>query len=153
MKSATTDTRIVFSLMSIMGFIRRYAVKPAHIHESQMLPRLLDPENEHDYIWADSAYSDKSFEENLSLGKFKNLIHKKGACNHPHSDEAKKPNRIKSAIRACLEHVFGCRTMCMGGKLTRKIGTEQNEAWWALKNLTFNFLRFLQRSGHIAVDA
>jgi hypothetical protein len=38
----------------------------------------------------------------------------------------------------------------MGGKLTRKIGIEWNEAWW---NLTFNFLRFLQRSGHIAVVA
>jgi len=27
----------------------------------------------------------------------------------------------------------------MGGKLTRKIGIERNEAWWGLKNLTFNF--------------
>jgi hypothetical protein len=41
----------------------------------------------------------------------------------------------------------------MGGKLTRKIGIERNEAWWGLKNLTFNFLRFLQRSGYIAVVA
>ena len=39
------------------GFIRRYAVTPANIHDSQMLPCLLDPENEHDYVWADSAYS------------------------------------------------------------------------------------------------
>ena len=37
------------------GFIRRYAVIPANIHDSQMLPRLLDSENEHDYVWADSA--------------------------------------------------------------------------------------------------
>jgi hypothetical protein len=44
-------------------------------------------------------------------------------------------------------------TMTMGGKLTRKIGIERNEAWWGLKNLTFNFLRLLQRSGHIAVVA
>ena len=36
------------------GFIRRYAVTPANIHDSQMLPLLLDPENEHDYVWADS---------------------------------------------------------------------------------------------------
>ena len=34
-------------------------------------------------------------------------------------------------------------TMSMGGKLTRKIGIERNESWWGLKNLTFNFLRFL----------
>jgi type VI protein secretion system component VasA len=34
----------------------------------------------------------------------------------------------------------------MGGKLTPKSGLERNEAWWALKNLTFNFLRYLQKS-------
>ena len=44
-----------------------------------MLPRLLDPENEHDYVWADSAYSGECFEELLSLGKFESLIHEKGA--------------------------------------------------------------------------
>jgi IS5 family transposase len=118
-----------------------------------MLPRLLDPENEHDYVWADSAYSGECSEELLNLGKFESLIHEKGARNHLLSDAAKKLNRIKSAIRACVEHVFGCMTMSMGGKLTRKIGIERNEAWWGLKNLTFNFLRLLQRSGHIAVVA
>jgi hypothetical protein len=41
----------------------------------------------------------------------------------------------------------------MGGKLTRKIGIERNEASWGLKNLTFNFLRFLQRFVPIAVAA
>jgi hypothetical protein len=44
-------------------------------------------------------------------------------------------------------------TMSMGGKLTRKIGLERSEAWWGLKNLTFNFLRFLKRSAHVAVVA
>jgi transposase, IS5 family len=53
---------------------------------------------------------------------------------------------VKSAIRACVEHVFGCMTTSMGGKLIREIGLERNEAWWSLKNLTFNFLRYSQRS-------
>jgi transposase, IS5 family len=43
--------------------------------------------------------------------------------------------------------------MPMGEKLTRKIGLERNDAWWGLKNLTFNFLRYLQRSSHIATVA
>ena len=34
------------------GFIRRYAVTPANIHDSQMLPRLLDPENESGVPWS-----------------------------------------------------------------------------------------------------
>ena len=134
-------------------FIRRYAVTPANIHDSQMLPRLLDPENEHDFVWADSAYSGECFADLLSLGGFESLIHEKGARNHPLSDEAKKMNRVKSAIRACVEHVFGCMTMSMGGKLTRKIGLERTEVWWGLKNLTFNFLRYLQRSSSIKLAA
>ena len=40
-------------------------------------------------------------------------------------------------------------TMCMGGKLTRKIGLARNEAWWGLNNLTINFLRYLQRRSHV----
>jgi transposase, IS5 family len=50
-------------------------------------------------------------------------------------------NRIKSAIRACVEHVTGGMTMCMREKLTRKIGFERIKASWGMKNLTYNFLR------------
>ena len=135
------------------GFIRRYAVTPANLHDSQILPRLLDPENEHDYVWADSAYSGQCFEDLLSLDGFESLIHEKGARNNPLSDSAKKLNRFKLAIRACVEHVFGCMTMSMGGKQTRKIGLKRNQAWWGFKNLTFNFLRYLQRSCYVAVVA
>ena len=69
------------------GFIRRYAVTPANIHNSQMLPRLLDPENEHDSVWADSAYSGvktflkvtgECFEDLLSLGGFESPGSRKG---------------------------------------------------------------------------
>ena len=127
-------------------FIRRFVVTPANIHDSQMLPMLLDPENQDNYVWADSAYSGQCFEDLLSLGGFESRIHEKGSRNHPLSEAAKERNSVRSAIRACVEHVFGCMTTSMGGKLTRKIGLERNEAWWALKNLTFNFLRYLQRS-------
>ena len=57
----------------------------------------------------------------MSLGGFESLIHEKGARNLPLGDAAKELNRIKSAIRACVEHVFGSMTMSMGGKMTRKI--------------------------------
>jgi transposase, IS5 family len=135
------------------GFIRRFVVSPANIHDSQMLPRLLDPENEHDYVWADSAYSGECFEDLLRLGGFESLIHEKGARNHPLSDAARELNHAKSAIRACVEHVFGAMTMTMGGKFTRKIGLEKTEAWWGLKNLTFNFLRYLQCASSLAEAA
>lgn len=135
------------------GFIRRYAVTPANIHDSQMLPRVLDPENEHDFVWADSAYSGECFQDLLDLAGFESLIHEKGSRNHPLGDKAKELNRVKSAIRACVEHVFGCMTMSMGGKLSRKIGLKRTEAWWGLKNLTFNLLRYLHHSCDMTVAA
>jgi IS5 family transposase len=116
-----------------------------------MLPHLLDPGNEPDYVWAGSAYSGECFESLLSLGGFKSLIHEKGARNDPLSEAGKVLNRIKSAIRACVEHVFGSMTMSMGGKLTIKIGLERTEAWWELKSLAFNFLHYLQRKSNIAI--
>ena len=101
---------------------------------------------QHDDVWAHSAYSGQCFEDLLSLGGFESRIHEKGSRHHPLSEAAKERNSVKSAIRSCVEHVFGSMTMSMGGKLTRKIGIERAEAWWGLKNLTFNFLRYLQRS-------
>jgi len=111
------------------GFIRQYAVTPAKIHESQMLPQLLDPDNEHDYVCGNSADSGEYFEDLLSLDRLDSLIHEKGARNNPLSEASKELNRIKSSIRACVEYVFGCMTMSMGGKMTRKIGLARTEAW------------------------
>jgi hypothetical protein len=85
----------------------------------------------------------------LSIGGFMSRIHEKGARNHPIScDAAKERNSINSSIRACVDHIFGCITTSMGCKFTGKIDLERNEAWWGLKNLTFNFLRYLQRSNN-----
>jgi hypothetical protein len=71
--------------------------------------------------------------EGLSTKAGEAHIDEKGSRNHPLSDEAKERNSVKSAIRACVEHVFGFMTTSMGGKLTRKIGLERNKAWWGLK--------------------
>lgn len=116
-----------------------------------MLPRLLDPENEHDYVWADSVYSGECFEELLSLGDFENLIHEKGARNNPLSEAAKELNRVKSAIRACVEHVFGAMTMSMGGKLKERLGSKKQKHGGASRILLsiffgiFNALQGLRR--------
>lgn len=135
------------------GFIRRYAVTPANVHDSQMLPHLLDPKEEHDNVWEDSAYSAECFESLLSLGGFESPIHEKGARNHPISDAAEELNPIKSAIRACVKHVFGSMTMSMVRKLSRKASLERTEVRQGLKKLTCNFLRYLQRTSNAAIFA
>ncbi len=135
------------------GFIRRYALTPANMHDSQMFPRLLDPENQQNFIWADSAYSGARLQDLLDLAGFDNLINVKGSRNHLLSENTKDHNHIKSSIRAGVEHVIGCITMSMGGKLTRKVDLPRTEAWLGLMRLTYNFLRYLQRSGCLVVTA
>ena len=120
------------------GFIRRFVVTPANIHD--------------DYVWADSAYSGERFKYLLSLAGFENRIHEKGSRNHPLSAAATERNSIRSQTRARVEHVFGCFATSMGGKFTRKIGLKKNNAWWSLKNLTFNFLRYLYLSSNSLVS-
>ena len=55
--SITMVIRTAFCIDSEHGFIKRFVVSPANIHDSQMLPMLLDPENQDDYVWADYSYS------------------------------------------------------------------------------------------------
>ena len=134
------------------GFIRRYAM-PRQCNDSHIVPDFLDPDHVNNYFWPDSRYSGECFESLLSLGGFEGLRHERGAFNHPLSNATKKPNRIKSGIRTCVEHVFGSMPMSMRGKLMRKIELERIKAWWGLKNLTFNFRRYLQRTYSIALAA
>ena len=101
------------------GFIKRFVVTSANFHDIQMLPMLLDPENQDDYVLANSAYSGERFKGLLSLAGFENRIHEKGTRNHPLSAAAIERNSIRSQIRARVEHVFGCFATSMGGKFTR----------------------------------
>ena len=107
------------------GFIRRFVVTPANIYDSQMLPMLLDPENQDDYVWADSAYSGERSKVLLSFARFVNRIHEKGTRNHPLSAAATELISIRSQIRARVEYVFGCFATSMGGKYKKKLGLKR----------------------------
>ena len=74
------------------------------------------------------------------------MIHEKGSRNLPLSAAATERNSFSSQIRARVEHVFGYYTTSMGGKFTRKTGLIRNKPWWSVKNLTYNFVRYLYLS-------
>jgi len=86
---------------------------------------LLDPENQDDYIWADSTYSGERFKDLPSLAGFENRIHEKGSRNHPLNAAARKRNSIRSQIRARVEHVFGCFATSIEDEFTRKFGLKE----------------------------
>jgi transposase len=52
--------------MRDFGFIRRYSITDASVHDCQALGAVLDPDNRGDEIWADSAYRSENIEGNWS---------------------------------------------------------------------------------------
>ena len=106
MSSIITNKITISVLMWTMVLLDIILNRLANIYDSQMLLMLLDPEHINDCVWADSAYAGECFETLLNLGGFETCIHEQGGRNHPLSSAAKQRDRIKSAIRACVEHVL-----------------------------------------------
>ena len=132
------------SIDASYGLIRFYEITPANVHDSQLLPALLDGENSDPYLWADAAYQGKAVETLLQDAGYESRIQEKGQRQHPFSDAAKQRNRERSKTRCRVEHVFGRITNSMQGKLTRCIGLAAVTLWWTLRNLTYNLIRFVQ---------
>lgn len=125
------------------GFIRRYSVTDASVHDSQQLGAVLDPDNQGREIWADSAYRSENTEAGLEALGYISHIHERAYRNRPLSEEAIASNREKSKTRAKVEHVFGAWVMSMGGKLMRGIGLERVKAQIGLKNWVYNLNRYV----------
>ena len=125
------------------GFIRRYQVTDAAVHDSQALPEILDIDNQDDAIWADSAYRSQDPEWVLETIGFDSQIHERAYRNRPLTEQQQESNREKSPTRAKVEHVFGDWVTSMGGKLVRSIGKVRVEANMGLRNLTYNFKRYV----------
>jgi IS5 family transposase len=125
------------------GFIRRYSITDASVHDSQALGVVLDPNNGGDEVWADSAYRNEKVEAELDALGHLSQIHERAYRNHPLTEEQIASNREKSKTRAKVEHVFGGWVMTMGGKLVRGIGVERVRAQLGLKNLVYNLKRYV----------
>ncbi|MEM8642030.1 MAG: IS5 family transposase [Cyanobacteria bacterium P01_G01_bin.54] len=125
------------------GFIRRYEVTDATVHDSKRLTHLLDGENEGDGLWADSAYRGEKTEKMLELVGFESQINERAYRNRPLSESQTEANREKPKTRAKVEHVFGGMVQSMGGKLERVIGQARIETQIGLKNLVYNLKRYV----------
>ncbi len=108
-----------------------------------MLEDVLLPAEAGRDIWADSAYRSAEIETQLKAKRLRSKIHYKGYRNKALTAHQQTGNRARSRIRARVEHVFGHQVTAMGGKLIRTIGLMRARAKIGLKNLTYNFQRFL----------
>lgn len=62
---------------------------------------------------------------------------------HPLTDEKKETNRVKSTIRARVEHIFGAQAQ-MGSHIVRTIGLERAKVKIGMMNLVDNMKRLVQ---------
>lgn len=122
--------------------IRRYAVTPASVHDSQELDNILDPANDSKETWADSAYRSEAQEQRLKEKGYVSHIHERACRNKPLNEEQKAANTGKSRVRARVEHVFGHIETVMNGCFVRTIGRPRAEAKIGLENLAYNISRF-----------
>lgn len=123
--------------------IRKYAVTPAHVHDSQKAEENLDPWNTSPKVYGDSAYSSEDIEEHLDDFQYQSKIHRKAYRNTPLSQFQMEQNRKKSRIRARCEHVYGFLKYVMKGYLIRGIGITRAQAKIGLMNLTYNLWRYV----------
>ena len=135
------------------GFIRKYIVTYACDHDSQMLSALLDPTNDSNSLWGDSAFAGLISRAFLETAGSQSHIHEMASRNHSLSVDAIARNSMRSKIRALVEHVFGQIVMTMNGKYTRLIGINRITASWGLRNLAFNFLRFIHKEQQQSIPA
>lgn len=123
--------------------IRQYTVTDAAVHDSQVLTAVLLPTEVGRDVWADSAYRSDAIEAHLKTTGLRSKIHRKGYRNKPLTAQQQAHNRGRSRIRARVEHVFGHQVTAMGGKLIRTVGLVRARLKIGMKNLTYNFHRFL----------
>jgi IS5 family transposase len=126
-------------------FIRDYAVTDAAVHDSVPFtavvpekPAYLDQE-----VFGDSAYVGKESDTELKGRGFVTMICEKGYRNNPLTEDQKATNKVKSSVRCRVEHVFGAKKMRMGNEILRSIGLERAAFWIGMRNLMYNFGRFV----------
>jgi transposase, IS5 family len=124
--------------------ITTYDVTDASVHDSQGLEGLLDDNDKKQTLHADSAYAGAEFRTMLRKRGIRPHIHAKGYRNKPLTKSQLRRNRIKSKIRARVEHVFGFIENSMNGSRIRSIGIERARGIVGLMNLTYNLFRCLQ---------
>ena len=122
--------------------IRRYAVTPASVHDSQVFKELLDPGNTSKDVWADAAYRSASHLEYLRQEGYREHIQRKGTSGHPLTGWEKQGNRTRSRTRSRVEHIFAAQKQQAGTLLLRSIGLARAKARIGLRNLIYNLQRF-----------
>lgn len=122
--------------------IRKYKVTDASVHDSQKLDDVLDPHNDSNDVWADSAYRSEGQEQRLKEKGYKSHIHERSCRGKPLTPEQETANTERSRVRVRVEHVFGHIETAMNGCHVRTVGKLRADAKIGLENIAYNISRF-----------
>ena len=119
--------------------INNYEVTPANVEDNQSFVELLDENDK--LLYGDKGYVGKNFEEQFPPN-VKSMILEKAQKNKPLTEEQKESNRIKSKVRARVEHVFGFMTNSLHGMTIRSKGMKRARFSIGIMSLIYNFYRY-----------
>jgi IS5 family transposase len=105
---------------------------------------LINEKNKNENLLADSAYKSEDCDKQLTELEINNYINERAYRNRPLTEFQKQFNKAKSAIRCRIEHVFRHIENSMGGPGFEYIGVKRIQTAIGLRNLTYNFVRYVQ---------
>lgn len=128
--------------------IRSDETTTASVHDSQKLADVLtvpaaDAQEEDRKVFADCAYRSAEIEAMLVEKNLTSEVHERAYRNTPLSELQKAANRLKSKVRARVEHVYGHMEISMGGMMIHTIGLARASVKVTFKNLAYNMQRFV----------
>jgi IS5 family transposase len=124
--------------------ITNYEVTPANVPDNEMLEPLLQKQDKHKPLYADSAYRSKAIEEILEEKEVISRIHEKGYRHKKLTEQQRGNNTGKSKVRARVEHIFGFFENSMNGIFIRCRSLVRATTAIGLMNLTYNLFRVMQ---------
>ena len=107
--------------------IHSVAATAAHVHDSQVLPKLLHGQETR--VWGDSAYSGQRDVIRQHAPQAQSFVQAKAHRHRPLSEEERAKNRTKSKVRAKVEHAFLVIKRIFGWAKVRYRGLAKNAHW------------------------
>ena len=104
--------------------IHSVATTPANVHDSQVLTKLLHGEERE--VWGDSAYQGQGKVIRQAAPQAREFIQEKAVRRRPLSEAQRARNRLRSKIRAKVEHPFHIMKRVFGFTHVRYRGLAKN---------------------------
>ena len=123
-------------------FVRGETCTDAARYDGHELAAVLDAANSSKDVWADSAYRSAQNEGSLKKQGYRSRIHRKKPRGKPMPKHIQRGNATRSAIRACVEHVFGYQKGPMA-LTVRSVGQARASGRITMANLSYNFRRLV----------